>query len=823
MADTATPSEVLRGLASGIPEPQQRWSRGEGLGGKPTAEANADPKPAADAKADPKAEPKPTGPTATGTTPDADPKPAADTKAPDSGKPKAEPKRFSPAVGKTLTNLGLPPSAVRNLKTAPVKGVAGLAKGQWNAGQHYAGKLGDKLGKLVPTAGGKGLLKGAMKFVPGLGAAVAGYAAIKAFQRGDYVGAALNAVAMIPGPVGWIAAGASVAWELTGWGDRYGEWAPPDGVNTFMLQGEAKDVAYVKEIDGKLRTAQNSVFAYQEGPTGTVWDSAPPPPVELATADVVAEATAWLTGISDHFAAIDKAMTDSGEQYFSEQRQALAPHFSAMAKLKGEVKALTDQLAAMDKGAKSAYDAVTGANRSARGQLASSGSLTDAGPATTAETKVQQGLSAVKAAESKIEKLWSETPPAVVLVRDLTANGAKPAPQKVEPVKPVTATPAAVTPSVQTPAAQTPAKTETPSKNNDDLSKLLSQLGNKTQTPTSGSPLGTGSGLGGGSPLGTGTGQSTGGGTPLATSKPDTSEKKDEGKKLVDDKKTDDKKAEPRKLADEKSLSGAKPEQAKAAVPAGEQKPVAPAAAVTVPGAAAPTPAQQNAEAAAKAAEPSKEVDVKGQKTTFPDAKTAKLAELLSKADPTHPMSLADAAAQAGLTPPVPGQDPGTQVNPAQAKPGDIMVAADKSYMLLGDGKFYDLQDYKVIGSSELPQNMGDRAGYFHLVDPNPGQAAPAAPTGDQAPAGAPAPAQPQGPVSGQTGGVQNAVPGATGAPQGPQPGAPAGTGGVPSVGAPGVPKPGGSGPANAASTSTGTGQGGPSTGGQSLDPGAVR
>lgn len=246
--------------------------------------------------------------------------------------------------------------------------------------------------------------------------------------------------------------------------------------------------------------------------------------------------------------------------------------------------------------------------------------------------------------------------------------------------------------------------------------------------------------------------------------------------------------------------------------------------------AAAPTPAQQNTAAAAQAQEPSKEIDVKGQKTTFPDAKTAKLAELLAKADPTHPVSLADAAKAAGLTPPVAGQDPGAQVNPAEAKPGDIMVAGDKQYMLLGDGKFYDLSDYKIVGASELPQQLGDRAGYFHLVDPNPGAPVPAQP-GDQAPAGTPAPAQPS-PVSGQTGGVQQPVPGATAAPAGPtdtsqgggqQTGAPAGSG-VPSTGAPGVPKPAaGTGPANAEGTNTGAGQGGVSSGGQSLDPGAVR
>lgn len=816
MAAPTDPSQVLRGFASGIPEPQVRWDRGPGLGGRP----NPEPKPA-----EPKAEPKPTS--ASTAAPDADtkpdtktdPKPDADTKP--KAEPKAEPK-VNPRVSKPATALGLPPGT--DLRTGePLKGVKGIVKGQWSAGQHYAGKGAEKAAAKLAEKGlmGGGALKTAAKLVPGVGSLVAAYSAFQNFKSGDYVGAVLNALGMIPGPVGWIGIGASLIWEASGFGDRYGEWAKPDGIDTHMLQAEAKDVANVKEMDAKLRTAQQQVFSFQDGPTGSVWDSAPPPPIQLSTPEVVAAATDYLTGISDHFAAIDKAMTDAGEQYFSEQRAALAPHLQAMAKLKGEVKLLTDQLTAMDKGAKTAYDAVTGANKAARGQLASSGSLTDAGPAQTMETQMQQGLSAVKAAEDKISKLWSDTPPALVLVRNVdgTTQAAKPA---EKPVTPISATPA-VTPSVQTPAI-TPAKTETPNKNTDDISKLLSQLGQQkpSSTPTS-NPLGSGgSGLGGGSPLGTGTGQGTGGGTPLSQSKPDTSEKS-EPKKLADDKKeTDRKTTEPRKLADDKSLSTPKPEQAKAAVPADAKPAGAVPAAVAAPGAAAPTPAQQNAAAAAQAAEPNKEVDVKGQKVTFPDAKTAKLAELLSKADPTHPMSLADAAKAAGLTPPVPGQDPGKQVNPAEAKPGDVMVAGDKNYLLLGDGKFYDLTDYKVVGASELPQNLGDRAGYFHLNDPNPGAPVPA----DQ---GQQPPAAPQGPVSGQTGGVQQQVPGATAAPAGPQPGQPAAgssaapTGGVPSVGAPGAPKPGGSGPANAESTATGTGQGGPSTGGGALDPGAIR
>ncbi|MBF9519538.1 hypothetical protein [Mycobacteroides chelonae] len=819
---------LLRRLQGGDPAPGAAAPGGDQMpAADPKSEPKAEPKtepkptsssgatPAAEAKPDTKAEPKP------------DAKPATDTK------PKAEPKRFNPHVGKAMTQLGVPPSAVRNIKSGePLKGVKGIARGQWNAGQHWAGKGAEKLAKVIPSGMGKAALKSAAKFLPGVGSAIAAYSAFQNFKSGDWVGGVLNLVGVIPGPVGWIALGASMVWEATGLGKRFKEWQAPDGVDTHILMADAKDVANVKEIDAALRTAQANVFSFQDGPTGSVWDRTPPKPLELSTPEVVAAATDWVNGITKLFAEIDKAMMNSGEQYFTEQRASLAPHFAAMAALSGQVKSLTDQLTAADKGGAVAYNAVTSANAAARGQLASSGKLDDAGPATTMKTQMEKGLVQITAANAKLEQLWSETPPAVVRVRNSDGTTSAPAPEKkAEPVKPVTATPAAVTPAVQTPA-----KTETPTKNDDALSKVLSQLGNKTPTatPTS-NPLGTGSGLGGGSPLGTGTGGGNqGGGTPLSSSKPDTSEKS-EPKKLVDDKKTEDKKAEPRSLSDEKSLSTPKPENGKAAVPNQEQKPAAavPAGAVPAHGAAAPTPAQQNAaHAAAAQTEPSKEVDVKGQKTTFPDAKTAKLAELLSKADPTHPVSLADAAKAAGLTPPVPGQDPGKQVNPAEAKPGDIMVAADKSYMLLGDGKFYDLTDYKVVGATDLPQNLGDRAGCFRLDDPNPGAPVPGQ-SGDQPPAGgAPGQAQPQGAVSGQTGGVQNPVPGATAAPAGPvdgnaqggQTGQAAAPGGVPSVGAPGAPKPAPSGgPANAESTATGTGQGGPSMGGGALDPGAVR
>lgn len=229
---------------------------------------------------------------------------------------------------------------------------------------------------------------------------------------------------------------------------------------------------------------------------------------------------------------------------------------------------------------------------------------------------------------------------------------------------------------------------------------------------------------------------------------------------------------------------------------------------------AAPTAAQGQA----APPEASKEVDVKGTRVEFPDAKTAKMAQLLANADPAHPLSLAEAAKMAGLTPPVPGQDPGSQVAPAQAKPGDLLVAGDKSYLLLGDGRFYDLSEYKVVTSDQLPQDMGSRGGYFHLNDPSP--------------AGAPG----TQPVSGQTpNAVDQVVPGGTPTPAAPAdasspkadpaPGAPApATGAVPSTGTPGAPKPAGqAGPSSAESTQTGTGQTSPSPSTSALDPSAVR
>ncbi|MFV8137409.1 hypothetical protein ACNQR7_07545 [Mycolicibacterium senegalense] len=789
--------------------------------------------------------------------------------------PAPTPATPTPTTGeKVLSAVGLPKEELGKLKTEPLQGVKGLYKAQWMVAPNALGaavaapavfkagaeaakqsgatdatiKAAKDAARLAASHGGKAMVaKGIGHMIPFIGSGIAALSAIDDFRNGRIVSGALNVLGIIPGPVGWVAMAAAAVWNAFG-DDGIGKWDQPNGTDTWMLPASAKDISGVtgaSGLDAALREAQRGVFRFEDGPKGTVWNSSPPAAIRIdgksaatgsvvgvglgvldkvtgtaSTDDIKALATSFFNGLSDHFAAIDKAMTDSGEPYFLEQRQALQPQLAAMAKLRDVVEPLMAQLGAASDGAAVRYQAVLDTNTAARKQLSEEGKLSDSGAATTMKTNLATGASAISAANDKLAQLCAETPPAVVMARGTTApTGSRPAETKPQEVRPAP-TPA-VTPAPQTPAAQTP-KSETP-KNTDDLSKLLNQLSQQAKAPTSNPLSSTGSGLGGGSPLGSqGLGGGQGGGTPLTTSKPDTSTKSEEPKKLTAER-PERKVTEPKKLSDDKSLAAPKPEQVKSTVPA-EAKPAPAAGPVATPAPAAPTPAQQNAAHAAKAEEkPNADVDVKGTKATFPDAKTAALARTLAAADPTHPMSLADAAKQAGLTPPTPGQDPGKQVAPTDAKPGDLLVAGGKNYMLLGEGRFYDLSDYKVVGASEIPQQLGERAGYFHLVDPSPGSPAGQAVPGPQTP-----PAAPQGPVSPQsTAGVQFPVPGATGAPAGPvDAGAPpAAPGGVPAAGSPGVPKPGapGSGPANAASTDTGVGVGGPTVGGQRLDPSAVR
>ncbi|WP_301121548.1 hypothetical protein [Mycolicibacterium fortuitum] len=805
----------LKDFASPIPDPTPKPETNGGQYRGLASGIPADPK--AETRTEPDTETKPDEskpkPNRDGKVVDTEPKPAPDPDAADKPDPKPEPetKAKPTAASKFARAAGIPDGYTRS----PIKKFPALLKTQAKTGADISAKLAGKMGA-------KGALKTAARLVPGLGAA---YSAIQAYQHaksGDYLGAALNLVGAIPGPIGWVGIAAATAWDMFDLGGgKLNMWSEPDGSSTFILPAAASDVGGVTELDQLLRSAQQSVFSFQDGPKGRVWDSNPPEGLRLDGADIKQEIAEALGGMSDLFAEVDRVMSSAGEQYFTEYRSRLQPHLDAMAALKEQVKPFTQQLTAASDGAATAYTAVLDANRSAREQLANDSKLSDQGSAVAFTSSIAAAVSTVEAADRNIANLFGE-PAAVLTAMVASGTGTKVDPNKE--TKPV-ATPA---PVAQTPVTTSPTvtpKAETPTKTTDPLSDLLRSLNQKQQTPSTPSVpnLGNGGGLGGGTPLG------TGGGSPLSSqpSKPlDTSS----DRKLEDSKPRRDDKSE-RKLDDrdkdkkeeKPSLAASKTDNAK--IPESKlstaDKPGNPAVVPAQPSAAtAAAPGAPAAQGQPAPPEQSKNVDVKGTKVEFPDAKTAKMAQLLAAADPAHPLPLAEAAKLAGLTPPVPGQDPGSQVAPAQAKPGDLLVAGDKTYLMLGDGRFYDLTEYKVISADQLPADAGARGGYFHLND-----ASPSSGPGTQA-------------VSGQTpNAVDQQVPGGTPTPAAPAdasspkpadpapapaPGAPAG--GVPSTGTPGAPKPAaGGGPASAESTATGTAQPSPSSSTSALDPSAVR
>lgn len=818
----------LRGLVSPIPDPTPKPETGgqyrglaSGIPVDPKSETKteesktSEPKPDTEQKPDgDKSEPKPAqnrdGKTV------ADTKPAPDAAEKPDPKPEPDEKPKPSAASKFARAAGIP----ENMPRHPIKGMSALVKAQWTAGADIGEKLAGKLGA-------KGTLKTAARLIPGVGTAVGLYSAWNNAKSGDYVGAALNLIGSIPGPIGWVGLGASAAWEMfDGGGGKLGMWSEPDGSSTFILPAAASDVGGVTELDQLLRSAQQSVFSFQDGPTGTVWDSAPPEALRLDGADIKQEITAALGGVADLFAEVDRVMSSAGEAYFDEYRERLRPHLDAMSQLREQVQPFVQQLGAASDGAAQAYNAVLDANRAAREQLVADGKLGDQGPASSFTSSVAAAGSKVIAADRNIAEMFGE-PAAVLTAAVATGTGTKLDPAKKAP--PVQTTPSPTTPAAVTPTSQTPTvtpKAETPQKTSDPLSELMKALNQKTATPsTPGMPNLGNSGLGGGSPLGTGgTPLNSQPSKPLSTdgdrklTEPTTRKLDDKSERKLDDRDEDRKDKE--KKAAPLSASGTDNAKTKPDLTTTE-KPGQPAAVPAQPSAApAANQAAPAAQGPAAPPEPSKNVDVKGTKVEFPDAKTAKLASLLAAADPAHPLPLAEAAKMAGLTPPVPGQDPGSQVAPAQAKPGDLLVAGDKSYLLLGDGRFYDLQEYKVVSADQLPQDMGSRGGYFHLNDPSP--------------AGAPG----TQPVSGPTpGAVDQAVPGGTPPPAAPAdatpkpadpapaPGTPSpAPGGVPSTGTPGAPKPAASGgPASAEATQTGAGQTSPSPSTSALDPTAVR
>lgn len=654
-------------------------------------------------------------------------------------------------------------------------GVTGLALAQSKTGMALIDKASGYLtrngGDTVKTVG-----KWAGRAIPFAGAGLSAYAAYDNFRDGDIVGGILSSLGALP-VVGLPAIGASLIWE--GFFDDTGEvglWDAPDGASTFILPGAGQEVDGVVDADAQLREAQQQVFAFKDGPQGTVWDDGHPPPLRLDAAGVSKAATDWLGGVAAVFSEIESTMQSSGEPYMAEYAARLQPHLAAMAELPATVTALTSQLTTASDAAAGAYDSWLAANRDLRVQLSESGSLSDQGSLTAAQSSLAAADSGVDRADSSIASLLSEPAPALTPAAGTVA----PAPAPLAPAVP-SPLPG---PGAGAPGAGGGVKPE--AENKSDLAKLLESVGKGQMpampaVPQMGNPLG---GMGGGNPLG--------GGNPMGGNQ---GRKLDsgEGRRLDDRNREREEKAE--KKPEEKKLSTAGgPANSTAAAPA-------PA------GAPAGTPAVKPEAAVAKPGGPTKpntEVDVKGERVDFKDPKLAKMAQLLAAASPQQPVPLSDAAAASGLTPPVPGQDPGRQVQPVDAKPGNILVADGKQFMLLGDGRFYDLQEYRTVGVSELPQDAGSRGGYFSLNDPSGSGGAPVSPPAGGVPHDVPGGQPPAATV--------DASP------------APAGTGAVPSTGTPGVPAAGTSGgPGGTAGTATGTGQPRPSTQSAPLDPAAVR
>lgn len=690
----------------------------------------------------------------------------------------------SPGAAKTATTAGkaaTTPAGVRAMVSS--MGVTGL----WAANSRAGKGIMDRATGLLGKAGKHGATAAKFaRFVPGVGMAASAYLAYSNFRDGDVVGGLLNVVGALPPPAGWVGLGASLAYET--FFDQGGVemWDAPDGSATHLLPGSAKDIEGVTDADAQLRRAQQQVFNYADGPTAEVWKAAPPKPLRLHTETVSKAATAWLGTVSQLFSDITRELQQSGEPYAIEYGTRLAAHSAAMKSMADVPAMLAAQLGDASTAAAAAYTAVTAANEALRQQLSEDGSLSDRASLDAADRALTSADSQVDRAAAGITQLVPAEPAPALVAAGPAAGATAPAPAAPSPM-----------PGVPAPGPGAPLSPGTAAPKADeksDLAELLKTLGKggMPAMPTVPS-MGGGNPLGGGSPLGGG----MGGGSPLG---------QNGGRKL------DDRERKPLEEKTERKLSSATPDNRTAAVPTPAAAAAPAGAPVTKPGDAAVKPGDP------AAPKPNTEVDVKGTKVDFGDPKLAKLAQLLANATPQAPMSLADAAAQAGLTPPTPGQDPGQQVSPANATPGDVLVVGDKSYMLLGEGRFLDLAEYKTIGASELPADAGTRGGYFHLGDP----ADPSAAGG-----GAPVSAPP-------TGGVAQDVPGgaptptvpadASPAPTAPTPAVPAGTGAVPSTGTPGVPAAGsGNGPTNANATATGTGVPAPSTSAAPLDPGAVR
>ena len=729
----------------------------------------------------------------------------------------------SPSAQPKPTNaLGVPKGTLGDIKSNPVAGIKGLVRAQWDAGTHLVTPPGEKLAAKLPAwaAGtGKGLAKLGGRALPIVGSLVAAEKAWDDFHHGRPVSGFLNIIGMFPGPIGWLGMGG--AWVANKLGannffhHHHDRWAAPNGSQTHMLPAQYAGDENVVTVDRALTEAQKAVFGFLDGPDGTVWNSNHPQALRVDATDVHQAITTWLTGIADQFQKIQTALGSSSEPYMQQYHQKLQPYLTAMsaATMNTHATQIDTQLKTASDAAGAWYEAVLTTNQEARAQLADGGALTNsaAGPLDDA---ARTNSAKIRAADAALSGYLANATLAPLAPVTRVAPAGKATVHDVTPPDAGVLAPASPAPPAPLPAPAAPAPAAAlDSKKDNNLNDMLSALRNGTPnlggSPLGGMPMGGMPNLGG-MPMG---GQPLGGGQPLATPPKPTPLAADTQK--------------PKLASERPSLSGAPAENKTVPVVAEKKDGTVVPPAAAVPGAAAsigkPTdPAGAPKPAAAKAAD-DHTVDVKGKKIQFPDAKTAALAKELSAGAPGAPASLADAATKAGLVPPVPGQDPGQQVAPADAKPGDLLRAGNKDYLVLGNGDFLDFSSGKVLGADTMPKDLGVNGGYFHLHDSAGAQ--PAGPVSGQVPDTTTfaVDQQPKLPADAGTPTPAGAVDGPAAATTPPVP--PAGSGGgVTSTGSPGVPAGGtGTGPSNTASTDTGRGVGIPSTSTKPLDPTAIK
>lgn len=137
----------------------------------------------------------------------------------------------------------------------------------------------------------------------------------------------------------------------------------------------------------------------------------------------------------------------------------------------------------------------------------------------------------------------------------------------------------------------------------------------------------------------------------------------------------------------------------------------------------------------------SRTATIGGKTIEFEDPRSARMAELMHPTDGTSPVTVQEAAKQAGYTLPPAGEPIGAIVPTADLRPGDlIMGEGDRNGVYLGDSKVLTGGEVRPVG--DIAHFSGDGQGIFRLEDAGAPASTPTSDSSAQAADGAaPAPA----------------------------------------------------------------------------------